>query len=260
MLYLKRLTLSSLIIIPALLAMPAPAGSAAAKRAASPLARALADPARGTDRTADDRRHPAALIALAGVKPGQRVLDLIPGSGYWTRIFSRIVGPRGRVYAVWPEAYGKLAQPNVATLRAMSATPAFANVVTSVQPTTDLTAPEPLDMVWTSQNYHDYADPFMGSPGPDSLARAVFKMLKPGGVFMVIDHMSAPGRGMADTDKLHRIDPETVKKQAKAAGFEFVGESRVLINTIDPLTVPVFNASIRGRTSQFAFKFRKPMR
>ena len=68
------------------------------------LARALADPARSADRGADARRHPAELVALADLKPGQRILDLIPGDGYWTRIFSRMVGPKGRVYAVWPQA------------------------------------------------------------------------------------------------------------------------------------------------------------
>jgi predicted methyltransferase len=244
--------------ITALLAAPVAVAGAGSARTPSALARALADPSRAADRSADARRHPRELIALSGMKAGQRVLDLIPGNGYWSRVFSKIVGPRGRVYAVWPDAYAKLAQSNVATLRAISTT--YPNVVTAVQPTTNLSAPEPLDIVWTSQNYHDYADPFMGSPGSDALARAVFRILKPGGVFMVIDHSSAAGRGLADTDKLHRIDPETVKRQAKAAGFEFAGESRVLINPADPLTIPVFDASIRGRTSQFAFKFRKPVR
>lgn len=247
-----------LAAIPALLTAPIAVAGVGTMRAPSAVARALADPSRVADHSSDARRHPSELIGLSGMKTGQRVLDLIPGNGYWSRIFSRIVGPRGRVYAVWPAAYAKLAQSNVATLRAMSTT--YSNVVTSVQPTTNLSAPELLDIVWTSQNYHDYADPFMGSPGPDALARAVFRILKPGGVFMVIDHASAAGRGLADTDKLHRIDPETVKRQAKGAGFEFSGESRVLVNLADPLTVPVFDPSIRGHTSQFVLKFRKPLR
>jgi predicted methyltransferase len=231
--------------------------AAPASPPADPVARALADPGRASQRTADARRHPAELIRLSGVHAGQKVLDLIPGDGYWTRIFSRIVGPNGRVYAVWPEAYGKLAKGNVETLRELSASPAYANVVTQVQPTTNLTAPEPLDLVWTSQNYHDYADPFMGSPGPETLARAAYRLLKPGGVFMVIDHRSAPGRGLADTDTLHRIDPQLVVKQAKAAGFVLAGESKVLANASDPLTIKVFDPKVRGHTSQFAFKFVK---
>jgi len=98
----------------------------------------------------------------------------------------------------------------------------------------------------------------LGKPGPDALARDAFRLLRPGGYFVVIDHRSAAGRGMAYTDSLHRIDPATVRQQAEAAGFVFAGESRILANAADPLTIKVFDPSIRGRTSQFAFAFRKP--
>jgi len=223
------------------------------------VAKALADPARSAQRGDDVRRHPAELIGMSGVHAGQRVLDLIPGGGYWTRIFSQVVGPKGKVYAVWPEAYGKLAMGDVAKLKAIAADPHYANVVVQVQPSVQLSAPEPLDLIWTSQNYHDYGDPFMGKPGTAEFARMAYRLLKPGGVFVVIDHKSAPGHGTADTDTLHRIDPESVIKEAKAAGFEFAGKSDVLLNPRDPLTIPVFDRSIRGHTSQFAFKFRKPL-
>ena len=225
------------------------------------LDRALADPARAAQReAADARRKPGPLIALAGIKPGDKVLDLIPGDGYWTRIFSKIVGPEGKVYAVWPEPYARTATGNVHTLRQLSADKYYGNIVTEVQPTTMLTAPEPLDVVWTSQNYHDYPDEFMGKGDPSILNKAVFQILKPGGTYMIIDHAAKPGRGMADTDTLHRIDPEGVRRQVEAAGFRFAGESKVLANPDDPLDVPVFDKSIRGRTSQFAYKFVKPAR
>src|SRR3954454_16197453 len=120
----------------------------------TPLARAIADPGRAAYRSVDARRHPAELIALADLRPGQRILDLIPGDGYWTRIFSKVVGPRGRVYAVWPQAYARDAMGNVADLRKFSADKYYGNIVTEVQPTTALTAPEPLDVIWTSQNFH----------------------------------------------------------------------------------------------------------
>ena len=246
-------------ILIAVLAATAPL-SAAPPADKALIARALADPARSFQRDNDMRRHPAELVALSGVRPGQRVLDLVPGNGYWTRIFSKVVGPKGKVYAVWPEAYGKLATGDVDKLRAIAASPAYRNVVVQVQPTVELKAPEPLDLVWTSQNYHDYADPFMGSPGTAVFARMAYRLLKPGGVFIVIDHASAPGRGTADTDTLHRIDPATVIREAKAAGFQFAGKSDVLRNPQDPLTIKVFDKSIRGHTSQFAFKFRKPLR
>jgi predicted methyltransferase len=244
----------------ALLVAGAGAVGATPSSNAAQVAKALADPGRAFQRGDDARRHPADLLGLSGVRAGQRVLDLIPGNGYWTRIFSKVVGPKGKVYAVWPEAYGKLAMGDVAKLKAIAADPRYPNVVVQVQPSVNLTAPEPLDLIWTSQNYHDYADPFMGKPGTAAFARMAYRLLKPGGTFMVIDHKSAPGHGTADTDTLHRIDPDTVIKEAKAAGFAFAGRSDILLNPKDPLTIPVFDKSVRGHTSQFAFKFRKPMR
>ena len=220
---------------------------------------ALADSARKDQRdAADARRKPGPLIALAGVQPGDKVLDLIPGTGYWTRIFSKIVGPRGKVYAVWPQAYARTAMGNVATLRQLSANKYYGNIVTQIQPATTLTAPEALDVVWTSQNFHDYPDEFMGKGDPSALARDAFKILKPGGTLLIIDHRAKAGRGLADTDTLHRIDPAEVRKIVEAAGFRFAGESKVLENAADPLDIPVFDKSIRGRTSQFAYKFVKP--
>ena len=223
------------------------------------LDKALADPGRKSHRDKSDaRRHPGELIAFAGVKPGDKVLDLIPGDGYWTRIFSKLVGPEGKVYAVWPERYGRLAKGNVDALRQLSADKYYGNIVTEVQPSTTLTAPEPLDVVWTSQNYHDYPDEFMGKGDPSILNKAVFKILKPGGTYIVIDHMAEAGSGMRDTERFHRIDPATVRQQVEAAGFRFVGENKVLNNPADPLDIPVFDPAIRGHTSQFAYKFVKP--
>ena len=115
-------------------------------------------------------------------------------------------------------------------------------------------------MVWTSDNYHDYNDKFMGNPGPQSLARAAYRLLKPGGIFVVIDHAAAPGHGLRDTETFHRIERAAVVQQVTAAGFRLVGESAVLRNPADPMTMPVFDPKIRGRTSWFALKFRKPAR
>jgi predicted methyltransferase len=223
------------------------------------LEKALADPGRQQEHdAADARRKPGPLIALAGVKPGDKVLDLIPGTGYWTRILSKIVGPQGKVYAVWPQAYARDAMSNVADLRKLSADKYYGNIVTEVQPSARLAAPEPLDVVWTSQNFHDYPDEFMGKGDPAQLAKDAFKLLKPGGTFIVIDHMAKAGRGFSDTDTLHRVDPAAVRKVAEGAGFRFAGESKVLNNPADPLDIPVFAKSVRGNTSRFAYKFVKP--
>lgn len=220
---------------------------------------ALADPLRAEQQPADERRKPLELVTFSGVQPGDKVLDLIPGSGYWTRIFSRIVGPDGHVYAVWPEAYARFARGNVRDLEALSGKPEFANVTVAVQQSNVLAAPEKLDLVWTSMNYHDYPAEFMGQTDPSVLNKAVFDMLKPGGAYIVIDHESAPGRGMQDVEPMHRIDPETVKSQVTAAGFEYVGRNDALDNPADPKDIAVFEPPIRGRTDKFALKFRKPV-
>jgi predicted methyltransferase len=222
------------------------------------LSRALGDPARAAQRGTDARRHPAEMVALAELKPGQRILDLIPGDGYWTRIFSRMVGPKGRVYAVWPQAYASEATGNVSQLQQIAKQ--YGNVTVQVQPGPLLTAPEPLDVVWTSDNYHDYNDKFMGRPGSLAFARSAFRILKPGGLFIVIDHSAATGHGLADTETMHRIERAQVIREAAAAGFHLAGESKVLLNSTDPLNIPVFDPKIRFHTSQFALKFRKPLR
>lgn len=240
-------SLGAAVIVPASHAAPT-----------SPLGRALADPGRNAQRPADARRHPAELVALADLKSGQRILDLIPGDGYWTRIFSKMVGPKGRVYAVWPQAYARDATGNVAQLQQLAKQ--YGNVTVQVQPSAMLSAPEPLDVVWTSDNYHDYNDKFMGKPGSKAFARSAFKVLKPGGLFIVIDHSAASGHGLADTETMHRVERAEVIREAQAAGFRLVGESKVLLNSTDPLNIPVFDPKVRSRTSQFALKFRKPVR
>ena len=88
--------------------------------------------------------------------------------------------------------------------------------------------------------------------------KQVFDVLKPGGVFIVIDHIAPAGSGTSDTNTLHRIDPEVVKQEVESAGFVFDGSSDALVNPKDPLDIKVFDPSIRGRTSQFIYRFKKP--
>jgi predicted methyltransferase len=222
------------------------------------VAVAVSDTARGKDVEADAHRHPGELATFAQIKPGDIVVDLIPGSGYFTRVFSRIVGPRGHVYAIWPNEYITDDAEDVALTQALAKDPHYGNVTLLMQPGAQFTVPVKADVVWTSQNYHDYPDKFMRRIDPKVLDDAVFKALKPGGVFVVVDHVAEAGSGMRDTDTLHRIDPEIVKKQVVAAGFKFDGETAVLRNPADDHKKKVFDDSIRGHTDQFSFRFRKP--
>ena len=236
-----------------------PALAAAYPRPTSTYVRtALADPARGDMREVDARRHTEAVIAFSGIKPGDKVADLIPGQGYFSKVFSKIVGLHGRVYMVWPDEYAKVAHPDPEVDRKLAQQPEYANITVLAQPAAKFSTPEPVDLVFTAQNYHDYPDKFMGSADPIAFDRAVFRALKPGGVFLVVDHVAEAGSGMRDTDTLHRIDPETVKAQVTSVGFRFDGESRALRNSADDHRLKVFDPQVRGHTDQFIFRFRKP--
>jgi predicted methyltransferase len=219
---------------------------------------AVADPARGKDAQIDARRKVGELVAFSEAKPGDSVAELIPGSGYFTRVFSKVVGAKGHVYVVWPTQYANEARSDVRNSQALAKTAGFGNVVVLEQPGEALKLPAQVDVVFTSQNYHDYNDPFMAPSTIAGLNRQVFAALKPGGTWIIVDHVAETGSGMRDTDTLHRIDPAIVRKQVEAAGFVYVGESQVLRNPKDAHKVKVFDPSIRRYTDQFAYKFRKP--
>jgi predicted methyltransferase len=232
------------------------AGTAVATPLPPHIAASAADPKRAESAKNDATRHGPEIVAFAGVKPGGKIIDLIPGGGYWTRLFAGAVGPKGHVYAIWPNEYVKVDGEEVAPYKAVA--DLYPNVSIAQQPGAALSAPEKVDLIFTAQNYHDYPDKFMGHIDPAVLNRAAFAALKPGGIYLIVDHAAAAGSGMRDTDTLHRIDPAVVKQQVEAAGFKFVGESKLLANPADDKTKNVFDKAIRGHTDQFIYKFRKP--
>ncbi len=231
---------------------------AAAQTAPQPAdyAAALAAGVRSAeDRARDEARRTAETLAFARVAPGQKVADMIIGGGYFTRLFSAAVGPDGHVTAWQPaefiafeDSYGEAA----------TAADALANVDAVRSPIGAPEYPSGLDLVFTAQNYHDL---HMGMFPADTAAKvntAVFEALKPGGLYVIVDHHAAAGSGLSAADSLHRIDVEAVKREVEAAGFVLDGESEVLARADDPMTANVFDPSIRGRTSQFMLRFRKP--
>ena len=224
------------------------------------VAAAVADPARPqADRDRDADRKPAECIAFAGLKPGQRIADLLPGGGYFTRIFSAVVGPKGEVIAVAPtkrpDAPADRPEP-AAAVRAIAADEHYKNINVSVVKLVELKLPEKLDMVWTSQNYHDVHN--VQGIDVGAFNKAVFDSLKPGGTYIVIDHATEKGAGFTATSTLHRADPEAVKAEVMAAGFEFVGSSDVIASSTDDHTQKVFEQGLRDKTDRFLLKFRKP--
>lgn len=224
------------------------------------VAAAIADAARPPADTARDaNRQPAALLAFAGVKPGDRVADYAAGGGYFTRLFASVVGPRGHVYASVPSPLFQYQNIVKGTADIEAFAKDHANVsLTFAAPLEAARYPEKLDIFWISQNYHDLPDPFMGPVDMAAFNRAVFAALKPGGVYVIVDHVAAAGAPADVTDTLHRIEPSRVRREVQAAGFRFVDESHVLANPADPHSKGPFDPSIRGRTDQFIYKFRKP--
>ena len=185
--------------------------------------------------------------------------DYIANSGYFTRLLSDVIGPEGRVYAV--ELNEIVAFPNVAKSYAelsrwVTGRP---NVtLTTVAASRPRAFPRKLDVFWISQNYHDLSDKFLGPKDVAAFNRQVYAALKPGGVYVILDHSAARGAPADVTETLHRIEEDRVKREVEAAGFVLEGESDLLSNTADPRTAGVFDASIVGHTDQFLLRFRRP--
>jgi predicted methyltransferase len=244
---MRRLLATSLVFLLAAAAPVPPDIQAALSASDRPAA----------DRARDADRHPGELLALAGVTAGGHVADLMPGGGYYTRLFSHAVGPSGHVYAIIPAELANVAHKSVDAMTALTKGGTTPNVTLLVLPTAKIAAPEPLDLAWTSDNYHDiYA--FFGPDQAAAFDRAIFAALKPGGAFMVIDHVAPAGTQQAAMRTLHRIDPEIVRAQVIAAGFRLDEESGVLANPADTHDKPAFDPSVRGHTDQFVMLFRKP--
>ena len=248
------------------LAIAAVAALLSAQLMAQPLSPAItaavSDQTRPEKDTQQDKlRHPAELVAFSKVKAGDAVVDVVPGGGYWTRIFSTLVGPKGKVYAYVPAELAGFKSDPVAVAKAIASEAGHGNVeqtsfpLAQQQPTS---AYSTVDVVWTFENYHDFHDSFMKGADVGAFNLAVFKMLKPGGYYLVGDHAAATGSKLKNTEDLHRIDPQEVKAEVEKAGFVFDGEIKVLANPDDDHSLKVFDPAIRGKTDRFVFRFRKP--
>ena len=222
----------------------------------SDYAAVLAAPSRpADDRARDEARHTAETLAFAQVRPGQKVADMIIGGGYFTRVFAAAVGPEGRVTAWQPAEFIAFQSSYGESLTTVDA---LANVDGIRSPIMSPEFPVGLDLAFTAQNYHDLHLSIAPADTASRVNRAVFQALKPGGLYVVIDHHAAAGSPLTASNTVHRIDIEAVKREVLAAGFVLDGESDILANAADPRTASVFDASIRGRTSQFMLRFRKP--
>ena len=226
--------------------------------AAGPASRWGADDPRrpASDVARDAARRPAAILDFAQVRPGQRVAEYMPGAGYFTRLFAVAVGPKGEVLAYQPAEIVRLVPKYLTEIRAAAA--AYPNISVASAPTANFAAPWPADLVFTAQNYHDLHTRFAPPGAAAAFNAAVFRTLRSGGSYVVIDHAAAAGSDLTVADRLHRIDPQAVKAEVLAVGFVLEAQSDALANPADPMTGSVFAPEIQGKTAQFALRFRKP--
>jgi len=241
---ISRITISTLVMLCIGLS------AAAASSIPDYITVAVSNPNRPeADIKRDAQRKPAEILAFAAIKPGQTLIELDPAMLYFTRILANTVGPKGRVYAYVPSDLDDLYKKNNMVVPPPP-DPQHPNVTFVYEPIAKVHAPEPIDVVWTTNNVHDFHNKLFGPADMAAVNAAVYRALKPGGVFIVADHAAEAGSGLRDTETLHRIDPAQVKAEALAAGFVLEEESPLLRNPADDHTKRVFD--------QFIFKFRKP--
>lgn len=212
-------------------------------------------PANAADTASDVRA--TQLSNFSGVKSGSVVLDLVPHKLGFSHSFADKVGSNGHVYIFVPseaDAYLKAKYPNGLP----TSDPGHSNISYVHASLAKVVAPQYLDVAWVGGSYHDFHNAFFALKDIGAVNRAVFGLLKPGGVFVVMDNAAAAGSGLGDTEGLHRIDEAQVKREIVAAGFKFVGESRILRNAADDHTSQVSDADVGAKTDVFLLKFRKP--
>jgi predicted methyltransferase len=220
----------------------------------------VADPARpDADRADDERRKPAAALEFMQVTPSMSVFEIEAGGGWYTELLSHAVGATGSVVMQNPEGFlayvGEQIDARLADNR-------LANVRQSLSNFDALDAADAsIDLVTWVQGPHElYFKPSegvtLGDPAKSYVE--IYRILKPGGAYVVIDHSAVAGAPETTGHDLHRIDRAIVVEMAGAAGFTLEAESDFLANPADTRTITVFDPSIRGHTDQFALRFRKP--
>jgi predicted methyltransferase len=204
------------------------------------------------ERKLDAGRKPDEVLKFFGVKPGDKVADIMAGGGYYTAILSQVVGDKGVVYSA-NNGFMKAFVKDKLDVRLQN--PAFANVKHIDGEIDKLALPTDgsLDLVLIHLNYHDLV---LKNENRAAMNKTIFAALKPGGVYGIVDHYAKDGSGTEFTESLHRIDKAVVVKEVTDAGFVLAKEGDMLRHPDDPRTEGVFKH--RGETDRFVLRFEKP--
>jgi predicted methyltransferase len=234
---------------------------AAAQDSSNPIDASLNHPDRlAGDQDEDAWRKPAEVLSVLAARPGMKVIDYFAGGGYYTELLARIVGPEGQVVAYNNESYAKYAADKPAKRYGNERLPNVAQLTAAPE---DLPLePASIDAALFVQSYHDLhwvsKDGSWPATDPKAALEKLAVALKPGATVVVVDHVAAPGSDPAvSVEALHRIDPEVIKQDFEAAGFQFESESPALRNSADDYETGVFDASVRHKTDQVIYRFRK---
>jgi predicted methyltransferase len=222
---------------------------------------AVASPDRlAEDFARDAGSRPAEVLEFLGLAPGMRVLDMNAATGYYTELLARVVGPAGHVIA--HNHPGALTALKPADFERRYGGARLPNVEQLFVPHNGIALPTgSLDAVPMSMVYHDtyWYDPKVdwGPVDRQALLRSLHDALAPSGVIGVIDHYAAAGTD-PNTSAMatHRIDPDVVQRDFRAAGFELEAQSDLLRHPVDDLTKSVFDDAVHGRTDRFVMRFR----
>ena len=205
----------------------------------------------------DRVRRPTEILDFLGLRAGMTVIDLPADGGYYSEIMARTVGPRGRVITLVPDSvrsgFGPLTRRN-------SNIELRAALLHALSPET--VTPDEADFALLYIMYHDtyWDEPGVPPVDPQRMLAALHRALKPGGVVGVIDYVGEPGDTRAIVNRLHRIDPATVRSDFERAGFVLEAESDLLHVPSDDHSRPAIDPAMRGRTDLFVYRFRKPRR
>jgi predicted methyltransferase len=220
----------------------------------------LADPARpAADKTDDAARKPAEVLAFAQIRPGDTILEMEAGRGWYSDLLSSAIGPTGKLIVQYPPQFNY----GDAAFKARTDAGRLKNATITVTPFDKLQAADnSVDKVlWILGPHEVYFTPRNAQAGvlgdPQKTYAEIVRVLKPGGTFIAMDHAAEAGAPNSIAQTTHRIDPAVVLASAKAAGLTFIDKSDVLANPSDDRTKMVFDATVRRHTDQFLYRFQK---